>query len=300
MSVRLLLTGLAGAALAGLLTGCNSAPTVVADSAVATPGTPVTVDVLANDSDPDADPLIVKRAWGATRGDVVINPDNTITYTPYTGESGNDEFMYRVRDNHGHAKNGKVVVAINNAPPRAIVVAPPPQPQQTTVVVTPPPTVSTPPPTIHATPEPRKPDVTPITPPPPPPGTPMIQSIRVILHTTDDDKNREDAVRVVLRKDQETVAERTFGVGELWGSNSDRAFEITLKPEVPLTDAGALTLDIHKPPAGGATGGGWAMQVQVDGQTSDGKTITLLPQTQPVKLGDGEPNDRSWAIPGVK
>ena len=311
-------TGLLAATAAGvaaLLTGCNAAPVAVADSAVATPQHATTIDVLANDTDPDADPMIIKKAWGASKGDVVVNEDNTITYTPQGGASGTDEFWYRVKDNHGHAKNAKVLVTIEQPPPpRPVVIMPPPAapasvtvttPPSTSVTVTTPPNSGNPPVTIHATPEPATPPPSaapppaPITPPAPPPGTAMIQSILVTLHTTDDDKNREDPVRVVLRRGQEVVADRTFGNGELWGSNSDRAFEMTLKPEVPVGDAPLMNLDVHKPATGGP-GAGWAMQVDLQGRLSDGRTVVLLPQTEPVKMGDGQPNDRTWTIPAIK
>ncbi|WP_396349538.1 Ig-like domain-containing protein, partial [Dickeya solani] len=42
---------------------------------------PVTVDVLANDTDVDGNPLTVTAAT-AGHGTVVINPDGTLTYTP--------------------------------------------------------------------------------------------------------------------------------------------------------------------------------------------------------------------------
>lgn len=305
MRVLNLLAGGLFAVLCGALAGCNAAPNASPDTAVVAPGSSARIDVLANDTDPDDDPLIIKRAWGADKGLVTINEDNTITYTPHADAEGNDEFTYRVKDNRGAARNARVIVSIEEGAGRALTVAPP-APQTMTFVTTPltPRREVTPrrqtTPTLLATPEPRRePEVVPTTPPPPAPGASMIQSVQVTLHTTDDDKNREDAVRVVVRRGQEIVADRTFGVGELWGGNSDRAFELRLKPEVPVSDAGLLNIDVIKPPAGGAPGGGWAMQVEVKGRISDGRTVVLLPQTQPVKLGDGQPAQRSWSIPGI-
>jgi hypothetical protein len=289
---RISLSGLGAAALVWMA-GC-AAPNVAPDSVSVTPGSSATIDVLANDTSPRGDPLIIKRVWGATKGETRINADNTVTYTARPGESGTDEFWYRAKDNHGHARNAHVVVGIEQpTTTRQLTVVPVPVPVPAPAHAPPP----QPPPAVHAAPEPA---VAPMTPPPPPAGTPMIQSILVTLHTTDDDKNREDAVRVVLRRGQEIVADRTFGVGELWGSDSDRAFELTLQPQVPITDASLLNLDIHKPPVGTAAGAGWAMQVDAQAHLSDGRTITLLPQTQPVKLGDGQPSDRTYAIPAVK
>jgi hypothetical protein len=289
MTLFRFVVGAAGAgALSAMLAGC-AAPNAAPDTATVTPGGSTKIDVLANDSSPNDNPLIIKRAWGAEKGDVQINPDNTITYNARSDQLGTDEFRYRVKDNQGHAKDSTVVVRIEPKPVRTT--------NQITVVPVPVPA----PVTVHATPEPRPlPTGSSITPPPPPPGTPTIQGIQVILHTTDDDKNRDDSVRVVLRRDQEVVADRTFGTGELWGSDSDRSFEIPVQPAVPITEAGLLNLDVHKPPVGPGPGAGWAMQVQVLAHLSDGRTITLLPQTQPMKLGDGQPTDRSWTVPAVK
>lgn len=76
----------------------NDAPVAVEDSATTDAGTSVTIAVLANDSDVEADPLFIESISQATNGTVVANPDDTITYTPNPGFSGLDTFTYTVSD----------------------------------------------------------------------------------------------------------------------------------------------------------------------------------------------------------
>jgi len=60
----------------------------------------LTVNVLANDSDPDGDNLIINTTpvTSPTNGTVVINPDGTIEYTPSPGFIGTEVFSYEVCD----------------------------------------------------------------------------------------------------------------------------------------------------------------------------------------------------------
>jgi hypothetical protein len=258
------------------------------------------VDVLANDINPAGNPLIIKRAWGAQKGAVTINPDNTVTYVPRAGEVGPDTFMYRLKDNRGHANNA--LVAVDIAPrPVVTTVAPPVDTliRKETVVVTPPPSpVSLPPaPPPPGPPRERVMAVPEAQPAAPAIATgPFIQSLFVTLHTTGDDKNREEPVRIVVRRGNEILADRTVGSGELWGSFTDNSFELPLNPQVPLADASKLTLDIRKPGVGSAGGGGWSMQTEARARMSDGSTGMVLSTTDPVKMGDDAPPERSWTL----
>src|SRR5579864_1259951 len=60
----------------------NTPPTAVPDTATTTAGTPVNINVLANDSDPDGDPLTVTAVTQPHSGSAVINADGTVTYAP--------------------------------------------------------------------------------------------------------------------------------------------------------------------------------------------------------------------------
>ena len=61
--------------------------------------TPVSGNVLTNDSDPDGDSFTVTTNTNPSNGSVVINPDGTYTYTPNTGYTGEDTFTYTICDN---------------------------------------------------------------------------------------------------------------------------------------------------------------------------------------------------------
>jgi hypothetical protein len=70
-------------------------------------GNPVTISVLANDSDPDGNghiqfPGSVKVVSQPAHGTVVVNADDTVTYTPDAGYGGaTDSFKYTVTDDNG-------------------------------------------------------------------------------------------------------------------------------------------------------------------------------------------------------
>jgi hypothetical protein len=76
----------------------ESPPVAVDDSASTGFETAVDVDVLANDSDGDGDPLSVVNLSDPAGGSVVVNPDGTVRYTPNAGLSGVDTFTYQASD----------------------------------------------------------------------------------------------------------------------------------------------------------------------------------------------------------
>ena len=82
----------------GLATDCNEPPVAIDDDAVTEEGTAVTIDVLANDSDPDGDDLSVSSASDPANGTTTVNADNTVTYTPDAGFVGTDTFTYTAFD----------------------------------------------------------------------------------------------------------------------------------------------------------------------------------------------------------
>lgn len=78
---------------------CQAAPVAGADSAGVSQGGSITIDVLTNDSDPEGGALtVVAVATDGTTGSVVLNGDNTITYTAGSSFVGADTFTYTVRD----------------------------------------------------------------------------------------------------------------------------------------------------------------------------------------------------------
>jgi CshA-type fibril repeat protein len=99
----------------------NDPPVAVDDATVTNEETPVTIPVLANDSDVDGDPLTVTSAT-APNGTVVINPDGTVTYTPDPDFNGTDTITYVVSDGQGGTDAATVTVTVNpvNDPPVAV------------------------------------------------------------------------------------------------------------------------------------------------------------------------------------
>ncbi|MBN1873599.1 MAG: tandem-95 repeat protein, partial [Anaerolineae bacterium] len=96
----------------------NDTPVAEDDAADTGEETPVTVDVLANDSDVDGDSLTVGAVGAATHGSVVNNASD-VTYTPVANFYGTDSFTYTVRDGNGGAATATVVVTVipaNDAP----------------------------------------------------------------------------------------------------------------------------------------------------------------------------------------
>ncbi len=91
----------------------NDAPNVVADSASTNEDNAVIITVLGNDSDVEGDTLTVDSATDPANGNVIINGDNTITYTPDADFNGGDSFTYTVIDGNGGSNTALVSVTVN-------------------------------------------------------------------------------------------------------------------------------------------------------------------------------------------
>ena len=71
-------------------------PTAMNDTGVTTEDVAVTINVLANDTDPDGDTLTISSVGAAANGTVRDNGNGSITYTPATGFVGFDTFVYTI------------------------------------------------------------------------------------------------------------------------------------------------------------------------------------------------------------
>lgn len=103
----------------------NDPPVVNDDSATTPEDTPVTIDVLANDSDPDGDldPASSNTTCaGCTipgNGTLTNNGNGTFTYTPDADFNGSDSFIYEVCDTSdvcGTASVSITVEPVNDSP----------------------------------------------------------------------------------------------------------------------------------------------------------------------------------------
>ncbi len=91
----------------------NRAPNAVYDLAATRAGKAVFVNVLANDSDPDNDPISLTGVTGQPANGVAqIYPDQTILYGPNPGFSGVDSFIYSISDGHGGTSQTTVTVNV--------------------------------------------------------------------------------------------------------------------------------------------------------------------------------------------
>ncbi len=97
----------------------NASPVAVNDTAQAAQGVPENIDVLANDSDPDNDPLTVAIVTGPAGGTATVLPSNSIRYTALTTFAGADSIVYSVDDGSGGTDTATVaitVASVNTAP----------------------------------------------------------------------------------------------------------------------------------------------------------------------------------------
>lgn len=106
----------------------NEPPIAVNDTATTEQDTPIVVDVLANDSDPDGDAItaVVITQQPAVSGATVSLDLATLEplYTPASGFSGIDSFAYIITDATGLSSNTAwVVITINGLPPQPLNIA---------------------------------------------------------------------------------------------------------------------------------------------------------------------------------
>jgi Tol biopolymer transport system component len=99
--------------------GSNAPPDAVDDGGATSEDTSVTIAVLANDSDPNGDALVVSGVTQGSHGAVVNTGNGSVVYTPAANFNGSDTFQYTVSDGMGGADTASVVVSIvpvNDAP----------------------------------------------------------------------------------------------------------------------------------------------------------------------------------------
>ena len=97
----------------------NAAPIAVTDSVTTNEDTPVTFDVLANDSDGDGQPLTISGSTLPARGTLAPGATTgTFTYTPNLDLSGPDSFTYTITDgtDTATATVNISVTAVNDRP----------------------------------------------------------------------------------------------------------------------------------------------------------------------------------------
>ena len=92
----------------------NQAPVANNDAFNVVIDTPINLNVLINDLDPEGGPLAVTNVVTQS-GTVMIEPDNTLTYTPASGFLGVDVFIYDIQDQQGQADSATVTLTVAQA-----------------------------------------------------------------------------------------------------------------------------------------------------------------------------------------
>jgi hypothetical protein len=95
----------------------NQPPVANPDTATTTAATAVTVNVIANDTDPDGtvNPGSIVIVTPPANGTAVVNLNGTVRYTPAAGFTGTNQFTYNVKDNLGAVSNNTTVTVTVNA-----------------------------------------------------------------------------------------------------------------------------------------------------------------------------------------
>ncbi len=99
---------------AGIIDLSSSAPTPNDDFGTASTARPLLLDLLQNDTDPDADVLSVDGIIQPQHGRVYDNQDGTVTYLSDYDYVGVDQFSYWATDRHGNFSPAKVNINVLN------------------------------------------------------------------------------------------------------------------------------------------------------------------------------------------
>lgn len=290
-------------ALLPTLAACQLRPRAYADEATTTRGTPININVLANDSDPRSRQITLVDATDSAKGSAHVNPDGSIRYTPNADAIGEDVFSYRIKNTRGRTSTAEVLVNIvepMQAPRTAATITSRPAGSATN------PDLTMSDPTLRAVPaaagvaaaavQPSStaPSSEPL---PVPSTTATINAVAVTIFTREDDKNAGETIQLSVRRGEETLAQRTLGP-DAFPRQTDRTEELEFRPPIANADAAKLTLEVRKINSLGA-GESWIMQVDALGRLSDGRTVPLLPKSLPFRFGGGSSNARSWTFQAV-
>jgi large repetitive protein len=99
------------------VTGVNDAPAATNDTATTGMETAVVLDVRSNDTDPDADPMIVISVGAPANGTAELLTSGAgaglVSYTPNAGFIGADSFTYAITDGNGGTATATVLVSVS-------------------------------------------------------------------------------------------------------------------------------------------------------------------------------------------
>lgn len=102
----------AQATVAVTITSVNDLPVAVNDTAITNEDVPVTINVLANDTDVD-NPTLTITAAAANNGQVTVDGSSNLIYTPNTNFGGTDTITYSISDGSGGTASAVVNVTVS-------------------------------------------------------------------------------------------------------------------------------------------------------------------------------------------
>ncbi|WP_299590091.1 tandem-95 repeat protein [uncultured Tateyamaria sp.] len=91
----------------------NDGPDAVNDTATTDEDTPVTIDAVGNDTDPDGDPLTITGATVPADQGTVDIVDNKLVFTPAENFNGEATITYAITDGNGGTDTAEVAVTVN-------------------------------------------------------------------------------------------------------------------------------------------------------------------------------------------
>ncbi len=104
----------------------NDPPSANDDNISVLEDTPVeNINVLANDVEVDNEPIIISSVTQSEHGLILINTDNTLSYTPNANFYGTDDFTYTISDREGQTDTAVVNVTVEPLNDRPVITSTP-------------------------------------------------------------------------------------------------------------------------------------------------------------------------------
>ncbi len=110
-------------------TSLNQTPVALDDSVIGPEDVPLDVAALANDSDPDQDPLQISAHTSPVNGYAYVSSPGTIRYVPFENWSGSDSLRYSLDDGRGGLAEAWIhveIVPVNDPPGAPTILLPSP------------------------------------------------------------------------------------------------------------------------------------------------------------------------------
>jgi uncharacterized protein (DUF1800 family) len=90
----------------------NEPPIARDDQARVETGESVTIDLLANDSDPEDEPLSIENLGNPSHGDVSLESNGAVTYRHDGSNNTSDSFNYTIIDGNANSANATVTITV--------------------------------------------------------------------------------------------------------------------------------------------------------------------------------------------